>query len=257
MSMNDLKQRSLPTEVKGLPAVYANEHFLRAVSENVCDYAILTLDPVGRVTSWNEGARRLLGYNASEIIGQPIHLFYLPQDVAAGKPDKEMQTASSTGRSEDESWRVRKDGSCFWCNEIITPLFADDGAILSFVKISRDLTERKQAEEAVLASEEKLRVTMESIRDYAIFTQDQAGIITSWNVGAEHIFGYSAPEVVGQPNVIVFTPEDRAHAVHIQEMVKAREVGRAEDERWHLLKMVAAFLPAVSWYLCSRGIEAL
>lgn len=223
-------QESLPT------AVYASKHLLRAVIESVQDYAILTLDPSGRITSWNEGARRLLGYNANEIIGQPVHRIYLPEDVVAGKPDQEMQVALTAGRSEDESWRVRQDGSRFWCNEIITVLSDDDGTHLGFAKISRDLTERKAAEEALRASEERLRLTMENIRDYAIFTLDDAGHITSWNIGAEQIFGYNAAEAVGQPNVIIYTPEDRAHGIHIQEMMQARQTGRSEDERWHLRK---------------------
>jgi PAS domain S-box-containing protein len=113
----------------------------------VQDYAIFTLDPAGRVTSWNDGARRLKGYTAAEILGHPVEQFYTPEDVAAGKPTHEMQTALREGRSEDESWRVRQDGSRLWVNEIMTPLYADDGTHLGFTKVSRDLTARKQAED--------------------------------------------------------------------------------------------------------------
>jgi len=214
----------------------ASEATLRLLLESVQDYAIFTLDAEGRVTSWNEGARRLKGYSAEEIIGQPVHRFYLPEDVAAGKPEQEMAVALSTGQSEDESWRLRKDGTRFWVNEIMTPLRADDGTHLGFTKVSRDLTERKLAQEAMRISEERLRLTMESINDYAIITQDEAGTIVDWNSGAEQVFGYTASEVIGKPNAIVFTPEDRARDVPAQEMREARLTGRASDERWHIRK---------------------
>lgn len=207
----------------------ASEEQMRLLLESLQDYAILSLDPAGRITSWNEGARRLTGYTAEETIGRSLHLLYLPEDVAAGKPDRELQTALATGRSEDESWRLRKDGSRFWANEIITPLRAADGALLGFAKISRDLSERKQAEE-------RLRLILESINEYAIFTQDEEGRIMDWNSGAEQVFGYTAEEVIGQPNAIVFTPEDRAQNVPAQEMQQARRTGRAVDERWHMRK---------------------
>ena len=97
---------------------------MRLLLESVQDYAIFTLDPQGRVTSWNEGARRLKGYAAEEIIGRPIHCFYLPEDVTAGQPEQEMQRALATGQSEEEGWRLRKHGTRFWANEIMTPLRA-------------------------------------------------------------------------------------------------------------------------------------
>lgn len=209
---------------------------MRLLLESVQDYAIFTLDAEGRVTSWNEGARRLKGYTAEEIIGQPVHRFYLPEDVAAGKPEREMATALSTGQSEDESWRLRKDGTRFWVNEIMTPLRAENGTHLGFTRVSRDLTERKLAQEAMRISEERLRLTMESINDYAIITQDEAGTIVDWNSGAEQVFGYTASEVIGKPNAIIFTSEDRAQDVPAQEMRAARLTGRAADERWHIRK---------------------
>jgi PAS domain S-box-containing protein len=213
-----------------------SEEQLRLLLESVQDYAIFTLDLAGCVTSWNEGARRLTGYTTDEIIGQSLHRFYLPEDLAAGKPEREMQKALTTGRSEDESWRVRKDGSHFWANEIITPLRAEDGTQIGFAKVSRDLSERRQALEALRISEERLRLIIESINDYAIFTQDESGRIVEWNSGAEQVFGHTADEVIGQPSAIVFTPEDRANGVPAHEIQQARTTGRAADERWHLRK---------------------
>lgn len=131
-----------------------SEERLRVLIESVKDYAIFTLDPEGRITSWNEGAHRLKGYAAEEVLGQPVSLFYLADE--ASKPEREMQAALSTGRSEDESWRVRKDGSRFWVNEIMTPLRGADGRHLGFTKISRDLTERKAFEDALRRAHDEL-----------------------------------------------------------------------------------------------------
>ena len=128
-------------------ALRTREAQMRLLLESVQDYAIFTLDPEGHVTSWNEGARRLKGYTAEEIIGRSVHEFYTPEDVAAGKPERAMETALARGRSEDESWRVRKDGTRFWANEIMTPLRSDTGLLLGFTKVSRDLSERRQTEE--------------------------------------------------------------------------------------------------------------
>ena len=217
-------------------ALRASEEQLHLLLESVQDYAIFTLDLAGSVTSWNKGARRLTGYTTNEIIGKSLHSFYLPEDLAAGKPELEMQRALTTGRSEDESWRVRKDGSHFWANEIITPLRAEDGMQIGFTKVSRDLSERRQALEALRVSEERLRLILESINDFAIFTQDEAGLIVDWNSGAERVFGFSAEEAIGQPSAMVFTPEDRANNVPAQEIYQARTTGRAADERWHIRK---------------------
>jgi PAS domain S-box-containing protein len=146
-------------------ALHASEERLRLVVESVQDYAIFTIDPEGRVTSWNTGARRLKGYTTEEILGHPIELFYTPEDVAAGKPAHERATALQLGRSEDESWRVRKDGARVWINEIMTPLYAKDGTHLGFTKISRDLTARKQADaerERLLHHAEQARAEAEA-----------------------------------------------------------------------------------------------
>ena len=145
-------------------ALRESEAWLRVLVESVQDYAIFTLDPHGRVTSWNEGARRLKGYTADEILGQSVERCYTPEDVAAGLPARELATALRAGRSEVETWRVRRDGSRFWGNEIITPLIADDGTHLGFTKITRDMTARKQAEDAMaraLAAEQHARTQLE------------------------------------------------------------------------------------------------
>ena len=209
---------------------------LRVVIDSVQDYAIFTLDCEGRVTSWNEGAHRIRGYTAGEILGTPVAQFYLPADIAARMPEEEMRQAATTGRSEAEGWRIRKDGSLLWANEIMTPLRSSDSTHIGFTVISRDLTERRNAVERLRASEERLRLVVESAFDFAIFTTDVDGRIVSWNVGAERMFGWTEREALGTHMRIVSTSEDIESGVAETEMREAQEAGRAADERWHVTK---------------------
>ncbi|MFJ4862224.1 PAS domain S-box protein [Streptomyces sp. NPDC088748] len=116
---------------------------------SVLDYGIFMLDPEGHVTSWNAGAERIKGFRAADIIGQHFSVFYPPEDIAARKPHLELETAIAEGRLEDEGWRIRKDGSRFWANVVITPLFDETGALRGFGKVTRDMTERRAAEQAL------------------------------------------------------------------------------------------------------------
>jgi PAS domain S-box-containing protein len=135
----------------------------RLLVESVKDYAIFALDPGGHIVSWNPGAERFKGYTASEIIGKHFSIFYPPEDLAARKPQIELEIAQSVGRLEDEGWRVRKDGTRFWANVIITALRGPDGELVGFAKVTRDLTQRRAGElRAVetarrIATEEALR----------------------------------------------------------------------------------------------------
>ncbi|WP_051717940.1 PAS domain-containing sensor histidine kinase [Streptomyces megasporus] len=117
--------------------------------QGVLEYAIFMLDTEGRVVSWNAGAERIKGYRAEEIVGRHFSTFYPPKDVAAGKPDRELEIAVAEGRLEDEGWRVRADGSLFWANVVITALFDEEGVLRGFGKVTRDLTERRSAERAL------------------------------------------------------------------------------------------------------------
>jgi PAS domain S-box-containing protein len=126
--------------------VRQNEEHFRLMVEAVQDYAIFMLDPDGRVASWNAGAERIKGYRPSEIIGQHFSRFYPPDSVARGWPDEELERARATGRFEDEGWRIRKDGSRFWANVVITAVHDPSGQLRGFTKITRDLTERRRVE---------------------------------------------------------------------------------------------------------------
>jgi PAS domain S-box-containing protein len=129
--------------------------------EAVRDYAIFILDPDGRVATWNVGAERIKGYTAREIIGSHFSRFYPPEDIAAGKPDRELEIATREGRVEDEGWRLRKDGSKFWANVIITALRDQQGQLVGFAKVTRDVTEKKEAHEALRRSNEELQAQVQ------------------------------------------------------------------------------------------------
>lgn len=215
------------------PAV-AGEDAFRLLVEQVVDYAIFVLDPTGHVASWNAGAQRIKGYAAEEIIGQSIRRFYRPEDV--WKVDMELDVATREGRVEDEGWRVRKDGSVFWANVIITALRDAQGNLAGFGKVTRDLTERRRAEEGLRASEERFRLLVESVNDYAIFMLDPGGHVATWNIGAQHLKGYRAEEIIGQHFSRFYPEEDiRTGKCELELEIAARD-GRFEDEGWRLRK---------------------
>jgi two-component system CheB/CheR fusion protein len=340
-------------------ALRESEARFRTLVQNVRDYAIFMIDSAGIVTEWTEGAERVKGYRSEEVLGRHVSMFYASEELAAGQLERELATATETGRSEAEGWRIRKNGQRFIVNEIATAIYDANGEVVGFTKISRDITERKLAEERVRrsderlkkaleietvgvlffddegkilqvsdtflkkigvsreqfasnglrtsdfiaaesqprvtqalqelkakglsvplekeferpdgsrwwglfaaarlgenesvgyvidltaskraeaayrASEERLRLTVESVTDYAIFTMDVNGIIDTWTPGAVRTFGFTEEEALGQHTDIIFTPEDRASGASAREMETARERGRAADERWHMRK---------------------
>src|SRR5829696_5187990 len=152
----------------------------RLLVDSVRDYAIFALDPGGNVLSWNAGAQRLKGYAPAEIIGRHFSIFYPPGDIVADKPGRELVDAIRDGRVEDEGWRIRKDGTRFWANVVITALRDEAGILVGLAKVTRDLTERRRAEDALRASEERFRLLVEGVQDYAIFLLDPEGRIASW-----------------------------------------------------------------------------
>jgi len=173
------------------------EERFRALVDAAKDYAIFLLDPEGRVVTWNNGAKRIKGYSADEIIGQHFSRFFAPEDVELGKPAEELKTAATVGRSEEQGWRVRKDGSRFWANVVITAIRGKDGELLGFAKVTRDVTERERADEALRESENRFRTLFESSPD-AIVVTDKEGKISEVNEQVEKSFGYNRGELAGQ-----------------------------------------------------------
>jgi PAS domain S-box-containing protein len=201
----------------------------------VADYAIYMLDPSGRVISWNPGAERIKGYTADEIIGEHFSRFYTEEDRAAGVPGKALLTAAETGRFHTEAWRVRRDGTRFWATVVIDAI-RKDAELIGFAKITRDMTEQRQAHLAALESERRFRLLVQSVTDYAIFMLDPEGHITNWNAGAERIKGYAAPEIIGSHFSRFYTPEDVAAGVPVMALETARREGRFEAEGWRVRK---------------------
>ena len=222
------------------PPVVSPDLFRRLVS-SVRDYAIFALDPTGRVMTWNEGAQRIKGYAPNEIIGKHFSIFYPPERVAEGFPDYELRSAAAAGRFEDEGWRIRKDGSRFWASVIITALRDDAGKLIGFAKVTRDLTGRRAAEEELRLSEERFRLIVQTVRDYAIFMLDPTGHIATWNAGAERIKGYRADEIIGKHFSVFYPAEDRDWDKPAWELREASRDGRFEDEGWRVRKDGARF----------------
>ncbi|RYZ86183.1 MAG: PAS domain-containing sensor histidine kinase, partial [Moraxellaceae bacterium] len=193
------------------------------------------LSPEGIVSSWNAGAERFKQYTADEIIGQHFSRFYTGEDRASGLPAKALQTALSQGRFEDEGLRVRKDGTEFWASVVIDPIY-DDGQLIGFTKITRDVTERKRATEALRASEEQFRLLVQGVTDYAIYMLSPEGNITNWNVGAQRIKGFESTEVIGTHFSRFYTDEDRAAGLPARALKLAAERDGYESEGWRVRK---------------------
>jgi PAS domain S-box-containing protein len=208
----------------------------RLLVEGVRDYAIFLLDPTGRILSWNLGAQRLKQYAPEEIIGKHMSVFYPPEDLAWDKPAFELRETLREGRFEDEGWRLRKDGTRFWANVVLTALRDQTGELRGFAKITRDLTTRKAAEEELRQSEMRSRLLIESIRDYAVFMLDTGGRVATWNPGAERIKGYKAEEIIGKSFTTFYSDEDIRSGKCELELSQAAAVGRFEDEGWRIRK---------------------
>jgi PAS domain S-box-containing protein len=213
--------------------------------ESVRDYAIFMLDIEGRVATWNRGAEAINQYSAEEIVGHHIATFFTREDRAAGKPQRLLSLAIRDGRVEDEGWRVRKDGKRFWAEATITALNDDGGALVGFAKVTRDLTTRKIAEDRLRQSEQKLRLMVESVRDYAIFMLDPGGNVVSWNSGAQAINGYVASEVIGSHVSRFYTREDLDGGLAERELRVAATEGRFETEGWRIRKDGTRFWASV------------
>jgi PAS domain S-box-containing protein len=227
------------------PLLKRGEESFALLVESVQDYAIFMLDVNGRVITWNIGAQKLKGWNADEIIGRSFETFYTEDAIASGWPKEELRRATAEGRFEDVGWRVRKDGSRMWASVVITALRGADGVLRGFAKVTRDLTELKNREEALRRSEEQFRLLVESVKDYAIFMLDPAGHVLTWNAGATAIHGYAAADVLGQHFSRFFTPEDNQAGRPAKELARALHHGHADDEGWRLRKDGSVFWAGV------------
>lgn len=229
----------------------------RVLVEAITDYALYLLDPQGNVASWNPGAQRCKGYTANEIIGKNFSLFYTPEDRAAGIPQKALAIAAREGKFETEGWRVRRDGTRFWAHIVIDAIRNPSGSLLGFAKITRDLTERGEAEAALRQSEEQFKLLVDSVSDYAIYMLDTEGKVASWNSGAQRIKGYKPAEIIGQYFSCFYTAEDREKGRPELALKTAAQDGRFEMEGWRVRKDGSKFWASVVIDAVRDGIGSL
>jgi PAS domain S-box-containing protein len=211
---------------------------------SVVDYAIFMLDPDGRVATWNLGAERIKGYSPDEIIGEHFSRFYTQEDIDAGAPQEALKRAAEEGRFGVEGWRVRKDGSRFWATVVIDAI-REDGELIGFAKVTRDITEQSEAASAALEAERRFRLLVQGVTDYAIFMLDPQGRVTNWNPGAQRIKGYAADEIVGEHFSRFYTPEDVEAGVPSRALEQARREGRFAAEGWRRRKDGTRFWASV------------
>jgi PAS domain S-box-containing protein len=212
------------------------EDVFRLLVDGVRDYAIFLVDESGHVVSWNQGAQLIFGHAADEIRERHYSVFYLPEDVSRGWPERCLQLARAVGRVEDEGWRLRVDGSRFWADVVVTALPGADETGAGFSVIVRDLTERRRHDESLQHIEERFRLMVECVSDYAIVMLDETGLVTSWNTGATRISGYSAEDMIGE-HFSRFYPLDAIERGWPQhELEIAGRDGRFEDRGWRLRK---------------------
>ncbi len=226
-------------------ALRQSEDRLRLMVEAARDFAIYMLDPTGCIVSWNAGATRIKGYTPDEVIGRHVSIFYTPDARDAGHAEYELRRAIAEGRYEEQGWRVRKDGSLFWANVVITPVYDEAGQLLGFTKITTDQTQRRLVEERLRQSEERLRLIIDSVPDYAIFMLDPQGIISSWNRGAQRIKGYTSDEIIGRHFSTFYTEPDRLRDHPADELRLALEHGSYSEEGWRARKDGTVFWASV------------
>lgn len=227
----------------------SEERYHKMVSE-IVDYAIIFLDRDGKILDWNRGAEKLKGYTAREIIGKNFRVFYPKKEKEAGLPQKLLALAEKKGSVTHEGWRLRKSGERFWGNIVITTLHDEDGSVMGFSKVTRDLTDKKLAEDRLSNLVEELRQSNDElkrgeeryhrmvaeIQDYAIILLDEQGRIENWNTGAEFIKGYKPKEIIGKNFKIFYPREDQKNGLPDSLLEEAREKGKVTHEGWRVRK---------------------
>lgn len=208
----------------------------RTMIDSVTDYAIFLLDVNGAIRTWNAGARLLKQYEEHEVIGRHFSMFY-PQELKDRDwPAHQISEAKRLGRFEDEGWRVRKDGTRFWASIVITRLAFPNGDLRGFTKITRDVSDRRKHEEQLRLSEERFRLLVESVKDYAIYMLDPSGHVLSWNSGAEKNKGYKAAEIIGRHFSVFYPADVAASGAPQRELDHALEHDTYEEEGWRVRK---------------------
>ncbi|MGT2473985.1 PAS domain S-box protein [Paraburkholderia terrae] len=220
----------------GTVACAANfsSEWLRLWAESTTDYSIFALAPDGTIISWNRGGETIQGYQPEEILGQHVRVMYTAEDQRAGLPELGLQRAREDGRHEMEGWRVRKDGTLFWANVIITALYVPNGDLLGYGRVVRDISDKKKATDDARESDRRFRLLVQGVNDYAIFMLSPEGCVTNWNPGARRIKGYTDEQIIGSHFSCFYTPEDAAAGVPQRGLATAEREGRWEAEGWRV-----------------------
>ncbi len=208
----------------------------RLLIEAICDYAIVMLDPEGRILSWNNGAARCTGHPAADIIGSSFSTLFTEEDQEAGLPAHALETCARTGKFETEGWRPHKDGRRIWAHTVIDPIREPSGHLIGFALVMHDLAGRRAAEQHLRTNEEQFRLLVQGVTDYALYMINPEGRISSWNAGAERIKQYTADEIIGQHFSTFYTESDRDNGEPQQALDIARRDGRFEKESWRVRK---------------------
>lgn len=214
--------------------------------QSVVDYAIYMLDPGGHIVSWNSGAQHIKGYAADEVLGRHFSLFYTEEDRAVGMPDRVLAIAREKGRYNGEAWRVRRDGTRFRALVAIDAIRDDNGALLGFAKVTRDVTDRWEMQSRIEESERRFRLFAEGAIDYALCMLDTQGNIQGWNESAQRATGYVSTEVLGQPMDFLLDEQARAAGALHELLVRAAAQGSCEEERHWQRKDGSGFIGRVT-----------
>lgn len=258
ISENNNNKHSTEIKQKNEALKVSEDRYHKIIAE-VQDYAIILLDTEGNILDWNKGAERIKGYTSEEIIGKNFRLFYRQEDRDANLPEKLLKEAVKNGSVTREGWRIRKDGSLFWGSVAITALHDDNGNNIGFLKVTRDLTDKRNNEDRLRNFTERLQRKNEELRlaqqehqkmisevqDYAIILLDKDGNIKNWNTGAEYIKGYSAKEIIGKNFNEFYTKEDREKKLPEQLLEEARDAGKVAHEGWRVRKDGSRFWGSV------------
>ncbi|MCC7531037.1 MAG: PAS domain-containing methyl-accepting chemotaxis protein [Candidatus Melainabacteria bacterium] len=228
MAKGNVAQKPSQNGTDEFTASTLDDRIFRQLVDSIRDYEIILLDTGGQVMSWNEGARCLKGYSEEEILGRHFSCFYTQDDIAQGKPEMELKMALASGRIEDLGWRVRKDGSRFWANMILQPIRDQEGNLVGYAKMARDMTERKAADDALVESDERFRALIAAIENYAIILLDIYGKVVTWNDGAEQLKGFKAEEIIGQSLSRFYLDEDVQAGLPTEHLKMAASRGRVE-----------------------------
>jgi PAS domain S-box-containing protein len=213
-----------------------NADLFQQLVASLPDCAVVLLDSSGKVTSWNERAQRVHGFTAAEILGRNISTFYPPEAIERDAPRLELSEAVENGRFAGEGWRARKDGSLYWVKVVINAISGGDESLHGFIHITWDLSEQRKYEAALRESEERFRLLVEGVQEYAIFMLDPEGHIASWNRGAEMIKGYTASEIIGSSFSRFYPPEAILQGKPAWELEMAKRYGSVEEEGWRVRK---------------------